>query len=169
MMNVAFLKTLARVLLLGSLWGPSFLFIKICLSDIPPLSLAFLRFFSASLILWVLVFIRKMPIPTYGHILRHLFVISIFSMALPISLICMAEQHIDSALAGIINGTVPLGTVFLAHFLIQGEKITLRRISGIFCGFIGFLILLIPTVLDREIAANLRREVAGWTTIEIRY
>ena len=75
-------------------------------------------------------------------------------MALPISLICMAEQHIDSALAGIINGSVPLGTVFLAHFFIQGEKITNYRLLGVLSGLIGFLVLLLPTLMDREVAAD---------------
>lgn len=153
-MNANFLKTLARVILLGSLWGPSFLFIKMCLSDFPPLSIACLRFFISSLLLWALIGIQRVKLPrsfiTYGHLL----VMSIFSMALPISLICLAEQHIDSAVAGIINGTVPLGTVFLAHFLIQGERITLRRLSGVLCGFIGFLALLLPTVLDQKITAD---------------
>ncbi len=147
-------QTLLRVLLLGSLWGPSFFFIKVCLTDMPPLSLAFLRFGIASIFLWTLVLVKKLEIPKCPTTLAHLFIMSIFSMALPISLICIAEQHIDSALAGIINGTVPLGTVFLAHFLIKSERITLRRFSGVLSGLVGFLILLMPTVLDHNIAAD---------------
>ncbi len=86
--------------------------------------------------------------------LKHLFIMSIFSMALPISLICLAEQHIDSALAGIINGTVPLGTVIMAHFLIVGEQITLKRLLGVLLGLLGFLVLLVPTVLDKSLEAD---------------
>lgn len=153
-MNLPLLKTLGRVFLLGSLWGPSFLFIKICLTDFEPLSIAFYRFLIAGLFLWVIVFYQKASVPKSFPILGHLFVMSVFSMALPISLICLAEQHIDSALAGIINGTVPLGTVFLAHFLIPSEQITKKRLSGVLSGLVGFLILLLPTVLDKKISAD---------------
>lgn len=147
-------KTILRVLLLGSLWGPSFFFIKICLTDLPPLSLAFWRFLIAAIFLWAIVLLKKIDVPKDPMTLLHLFIMSIFSMALPISLICIAEQHIDSALAGIINGTVPLGTVFLAHFFIEGEQVTIKRLSGVFFGLLGFLVLLIPTVMDREISAD---------------
>jgi drug/metabolite transporter (DMT)-like permease len=147
-------QTILRVLFLGSLWGPSFLLIKICLTDLPPITLAAIRFFIAACVMWLVIYLKNIPSVKDITTLKHLFVMSIFSMALPISLICFAEQHISSALAGIINGTVPLGTVLLAHFFIKGEQITLKRLAGVLSGLIGFLILLLPTVLDQNITSD---------------
>ena len=60
----------------------------------------------------------------------------------------IGEQRADSALAAIINGLVPLLTAVFAHFFIADERLSLRRICGIFAGLIGFLLLLLPTIFD---------------------
>ncbi len=149
------IKSLACILLLGVLWGPSFFFIKIALEGgMPPFSLAFIRVAMAAIFLWLLLGLRSIALPTSPKIYLHTAVIAIFSLALPFCLINIAEQYIDSALAGIINGLTPIATTLLAHLLIHDEKLTMNRIIGIILGVCGFLLLLLPTLFTKEIIAD---------------
>src|SRR2546428_8560837 len=110
------IKSLACIFLLGALWGPSFFFIKIGLEGgIPPLSLAAIRVGLAAILLWVFIGLRGIALPQSSKTYLHAAVIAIFSLALPFCLINMAEQYIDSALAGVINGLTPIATALLAH------------------------------------------------------
>ncbi len=149
------IKSLACIFLLGALWGPSFLFIKVALEGgMPPLSIAALRVGIAAIFLWIFIALRGIELPTSAKVYFHTAVIAIFSLALPFILINLAEQYIDSALAGIINGLTPIATTLLAHLLIHDEKLNRNRIIGITLGLIGFLLLLLPTLLTKEIIAD---------------
>jgi drug/metabolite transporter (DMT)-like permease len=146
------IKSFALILLLGLMWGPSFLFIKLGLEGgIPPLTLATLRVGFAAIFLWVFVIIRNSAIPDSKRIFFHAAIIAIFSQALPFALINIAEQYIDSALAGIINGITPIATALFAHLLIHDEKLTWRKTFGILLGIGGFLVLLLPSLWNHMI------------------
>ncbi len=148
-------KALAYIFLLGALWGPSFFFIKIALEGgIPPLSLAFMRVCIAALFLWLFVGLTRASLPKSLMIYLHAAVTAIFALALPFCLFNFAEQYIDSALAGIINGLTPIATALLAHLLIHDEKLNYRSIIGIILGVIGFVLLLLPTVSEEQINYN---------------
>lgn len=145
-------KSFAMVFFLGLLWGPSFLLIKIGLEGgIPPVTLAFLRVAFAAIFLWLLIIAKQDTWKLPSNIILHAAVIAIFAQALPFALISIAEQYIDSALAGIVNGITPIVTALLAHVLIHDEKLTPKRIFGILLGVMGFLVLLLPSLWDRAI------------------
>lgn len=148
-------RTLGPILLLGAMWGTSFLLIKIAVMDIPPLSLAALRLGIGGLILWLVVLVQRSPFVITGKGWLHMLVMSITACAFPFALISMAEQYIDSAVAGILNGLTPLFTILLAHFFISCEKMSLRRIVGVLSGFVGTLILLSPALMGEEIMTDL--------------
>ena len=65
----------------------------------------------------------------------------VVNTALPFVLISWGETHIPSSLASILNGTVPLFTIVIAHFWLHDEKITLPRIAGLIVGFVGVVVL----------------------------
>lgn len=137
---------LFAVILLGIVWSPSFLFIKIAVAEIPPLSMVALRLIIASSFLFLFIKITKTKLPPFGKVWGHLFLMACISMALPFSLFAIAEQHITSAAAGMINGTVPIFTALFAHFFISEERFTLTRFIGISLGFGGLLLLLLPSL-----------------------
>jgi drug/metabolite transporter (DMT)-like permease len=105
-------------ILLGFVWGSSYLFIKIGVdAGLPPMTLVMLRLLLGFALLAVVVGIAREPLPrdlmTYGHLI----VMSVFSIVVPFSLITWAEQSVDSSLAAIINGAVPLFVIpFAAMF-----------------------------------------------------
>ena len=64
------------------------------------------------------------------------------SLAIPIFLISWGERTIDSAVASILNATVPLFTIVIAHFWLNDDKLTLQKALGLLVGFAGVVILL---------------------------
>ena len=132
----------ALFILLGFLWGSSFLFIKIGVdAGLPPLTLVMLRLFFGSAMLVTIVVVAREALPRSPRVYGHLVVMSIFSVALPFSLITWAEQSVDSTLASILNGAVPLFVIPFAAVFLPNERLTPARLVGLIVGFIGVAIL----------------------------
>jgi len=130
--------------LLGSLalmWGSSYLFIKIGVETLPPLSLVFLRVCVGLAILAVVVAATRTTLPRDARTIGHLAVLGAVNIAIPFWLIGWAEQHIDSGLAGILQSTAPFFTLVIAASFVHDERITRGRLAGIGLGFVGILLL----------------------------
>ena len=112
------------LILMAVLWGPSFLFIKVAVEDIPPFTLVLGRVGIAALLLYLVLRLRGRHLPKLGRIWRHFAVVGFFSNALPFVLFSWGEIHIASALAAILNGTTPLFTILLAHFFTTDDRLT---------------------------------------------
>lgn len=137
--------------LLGSLalmWGSSYLFIKIGVETLPPLSLVFLRVLVGAAILAVVVGATRTPLPRDGRTYAHLAVLGAVNIAIPFWLIGWAEQHIDSGLAGVLQSTAPFFTLVLAATFVHDEHITRGRVAGIALGFAGILVLSAENIGD---------------------
>src|SRR5262245_25064943 len=135
------------LLCLAALWGPSFIFIKVAVGEIPPLTLAAGRVGLAALLLYLILRLQGRNFPGFGSIWKHFAVMGFFSNALPFALFSWGEQYIDSALAAILNGTTPLFTILLAHFLIEDDRLTLPKFLGVSLGFGGLMLLIGPSLL----------------------
>ena len=69
------------------------------------------------------------------------------SLAVPIFFISWGEQTIDSAVASILNATTPLFTIFIAHVVLQDDKMTVQKVLGLLIGFAGTVVLLSEDLL----------------------
>jgi drug/metabolite transporter (DMT)-like permease len=149
--------------LLGTLalmWGSSYLFIKIGVETLPPLSLVFLRVVVGVAILLVVVAVTRTPLPRDARTIAHLAVLGAVNIAIPFWLIGWAEQHIDSGLAGILQSTAPFFTLVIAASFIHDERITRGRLGGIGLGFLGILVLSIENLADVGSALGAERLLA---------
>jgi drug/metabolite transporter (DMT)-like permease len=142
------LKNFLLLLLLASMWGPSFLFIKVAVEDIPPLTMVLGRVATGALVLLFLLRLQGSRLPKWGPIWKHLAVVALIHNAIPFVLFSWGEQYIDSALAAILNGTVPFFTIILAHFFAQNDRITPVKMVGILVGFGGMVLLALPSIGD---------------------
>ena len=133
--------------LLAALWSPSFLFIKIGLHDIPPLTLAASRLGIGALLLYTLMRVRGEKLPRDPRMWRHFMTMGFFSGALPFALISMGETATSSGIASIFNGATPIATALLAHFFIADERLTPKRLTGVLIGFAGILVMFLPGLL----------------------
>ncbi len=135
------IKEWAVFLTLTFIWGASFLWIKIAVAEIDPFSLVAFRLTLGILGLVVFFAFKKPPIPREFRVWVSLAVLGLLSSAIPWVLISWAETSIDSAIAGVLNGTVPLFTILIAHFFLHDDRMTFQRITGLLLGFAGVVVL----------------------------
>lgn len=146
-------KLLARsrfilyLILLAWMWGSSYLFVKVGVVEIPPLTFAAGRSVLGGAILIVVLVLQGQGLPKWGGIWKHIAIAALVHNAAPYVLVALAGQHIDSGLAAIITGTTPLFTIILAHFLVADDRLTPAKLAGILVGFAGLLVLVMPAVL----------------------
>jgi drug/metabolite transporter (DMT)-like permease len=139
-------------LALGFMWGSSYFWIKIGVGTIPPLTLIALRLLLGFLVLVVVVAIAREPLPRGPRQYGHLLVMAVVNIVLPFFLITWGEQSpsMDSALASILNATVPLFVLVLAPLFLPDERITLSRLIGLFVGFVGVIVLFAPGLVNLD-------------------
>lgn len=145
-------------LALGFMWGSSYFWIKIGVESLPPLTLVALRLFFGFLIVGATVLLFREPLPRSARQYGHLVVMAVVNIVLPFWLITWGEQSIDSALAAILNGTVPLFVIVIAPLFLPDERVTLARVVGLAVGFIGVVVLFAPDLVnlgDGDLAGEL--------------
>ena len=131
---------------LGTVWGSSFLFIKLALTGFDPATLALCRtFLGGTFLIGVTILWRKRP-PRERRLWLALLAIGLVGNALPFAMINAGQQFIDTSLSAILITTVPLFTLGLAHFF-SDDKFTWRKLTGVALGFVGVLILIGPAAL----------------------
>jgi drug/metabolite transporter (DMT)-like permease len=135
------------ILALAVLWGTSFLFVKIAVREVPPLTMVAARFVIAASVLGVAVRARGLRLPTSRRVWGHYLLMSLIGNSIPFSLIAWGQIRVDVGLAGILMGVMPLMTLLLAHFFVPGERMTPRMAGGFAVGFIGLVALFGPEVL----------------------
>ncbi|HJS29009.1 MAG TPA: DMT family transporter [Anaerolineales bacterium] len=128
-------------ILLGLVWGSSFLWIKIGLEELGPFTLVAYRLGFGLLGLAVVVLAQRPPAPKGLKLWAGLVLIGITNTALPFILITWGELFIDSGVAAILNSTVPLFSMLIAHFFLQDERMSPSRLAGLGLGFFGVLLL----------------------------
>jgi drug/metabolite transporter (DMT)-like permease len=141
-------KNFLWLLFLACLWGPSFLFIKVAVGEIPPITLVVGRVGLAALLLYIILRMQGRNLPQFGPVWKHVAVVGFFSNALPFVLFSWGEQYIDSALAAILNGTTPLFTIVLAHLFIADDRMTPVKVMGTLLGFGGLVLLIAPSLSE---------------------
>ena len=137
-------KHLVLLLALSSLWGASFMFIKIGVRELQPATLVFLRLAIGALVLAPVAMIRLGRVQL-GRELRTaavpLTVLGLVNSAIPIVAIAWAEPRIDSGLAAVIQASAPLFTALLALRFARSERVTGARLAGLLIGFAGVAFL----------------------------
>ena len=135
-------KEWAVFLALGLIWGSSFLWIKIAIQELDAFTLVGWRLLFGTLGMVVVILVRRPPLPRTWRTWASLALLGIINTALPFVLISWGEKSIDSAVASVLNSTVPLFTLVLAHFALHDEPITARKAAGLLIGFGGIVVLM---------------------------
>lgn len=139
-------------IVLGLVWGGSFLFIKIIGRDLTPFTLVAARLGLATLGLWVLALILRVRFPQDRREILGLVLLGAIKNTIPFIMITVGQQWIDSGVSSILNSSTPLFTLIVAHFALQDEHITWRNGLGLLIGFGGILVISSRSVAGLEIA-----------------
>lgn len=141
-------KRLCLMMALVSMWSPSFLFIKLAVQDIPPLTLSSCRVTIAALFLTLILYARGGAFPRNLTFWLRTAVMAFFASVLPFYLFCYSEQTIDSSLASIINGTTPMFTAVLAQLFVASDRMTPQKVVGVICSCGGVFLLFAGQILE---------------------
>src|SRR5262249_33096198 len=130
------------LLALSVLWGGSFFFAKLALTQLPPFTIVLGRVGLAALALNLLVRATGQRVPRDPARWAAFFVMGLLNNLVPFSLIVWAQTEIASGLASILNGATPLFTVLLAHWLTADERLTWNRLLGMLLGLAGVTVMI---------------------------
>ncbi|MCJ8506444.1 DMT family transporter [Rhizobium lemnae] len=132
----------ALLIFLSVLWGGSFFFSKVALSELPPLSIVMARVAIAATALFFYLKARGLQIPASPKIWTAFFGMGLLNNLIPFSLIFWGQTQIASGLASILNATTPIFSIIVAHFLTVDERMILNKLAGIILGFLGVTVLM---------------------------
>lgn len=126
---------------LAFVWGGSFFFIAIGLTELPVLTLVAGRCVVGALALHLILRVQGAAFPLAGSILLAFLGMSLLNNVIPFSLIAFGQSRIPSGLASILNATTPMFTMLIAHLFTKDERLTPRKVVGVVLGFCGVAIL----------------------------
>jgi drug/metabolite transporter (DMT)-like permease len=131
---------------LSALWGGSFFFNKVAVTELPPMTVALGRVGGGALLLVAIA--RAVGVALPSRVLwGPLAVMGLFNSVLPFSLIIWSQTHVASGLASILIATTPLFSVLVAHVTTEDDRLTAARGVGLAAGIVGVAIMIGPDVL----------------------
>jgi drug/metabolite transporter (DMT)-like permease len=140
----------ARFVSVGLIWGASFLFIEVGLDAFHPGLVTWMRVGFGAL------FMAALPQARSAHIERadrpRVALLAVVWVAIPLTLFPIAQQWIDSAVAGMLNGAVPIFTAIIASILLRHLPGRLQMV-GLLLGFAGIIAIALPSAESGQTAA----------------
>ena len=127
---------------LGIIWGGSFLFARIAVQEIPPLTLVFLRVAIAAVVLYIFLIVRRITFKPNMKLWAQFATMGVLNNIIPFGLIFYGQQEIGAGLAAIVNAMTPIWSLIIAHQFTSDEKMSVTKIIGVGLGFIGVAILI---------------------------
>ena len=136
------------------IWGSAFTLVSIGVLYISPLWLVTYRLIIGAILIIIYVLFKGLRLPNIKDV-RWVwyFAMGLIGMVIPFFLLSTGQVVIDSGLTAIMVGTMPLMTIVLAHFF-ANEKLSLTKIIGFIFGFIGIVILFLPSDLSIQLTEN---------------
>ena len=138
-MNTLQRRDVADLLLLGALWGGSFLFMRLGAVEFGPIALVFVRVAGAAAVLLPILLLRGEGAALRRH-WRVIAVVGVINSALPFALFTMAALVLSTALMSIFNATAPIWGALVAWAWL-GDRLTATRILGLAIGMAGVVFL----------------------------
>ena len=135
------------LLLLSAIWGSSFVFIKVGVDEVPPVTMTAIRLILAAVFLLLVMVVTKRAFPRGKAIWWMLLASAVAGNALPFCLIAWGQQTIPPGTTAILMGIMPLITMVLAHVFTDDEKLNSRKVMGMVVGIAGLCILVGPAAL----------------------
>lgn len=122
---------------LGTIWGLSFVSVRVALDEIGPLTSVAHRTFWAMLVLWAVVWGMRLAIPRDTRTWVAFLVMGVLNNVIPFSLMAWGQLHIETGLTSILNATTAIFGVLVAAIVFSDERLSLRKAIGVLIGFLG--------------------------------
>lgn len=148
--------------LLALLWGSSYLFLKIAVTEIPPFTLIAMRVSIAAVFLLVVVFLRGDRMPRDARTWWMLLVLSMLNSIAAWTILAWGQQYVDSSLASVLNSTAPVFVFFITLFVTKHEVVSPLKLGGALLGLVG-VVLIVGTQALNGIGTQLLGALAALT------
>ncbi|WP_186389875.1 DMT family transporter [Stappia sp. TSB10P1A] len=149
---------LALLLVLSTVWGASYSFIKVGVETIPPVTLIAARTLIAGAVLLAVIRWRGLRLPRDRRTWGRFLVQACLNSVVPFTLIAWAQQTTDAGLATILNATTPIFAFLLTVLVVRHEAVTGRKLFGVAAGLVGICLIIGVEALGglgRELLAQL--------------
>ncbi len=127
----------AEMILLATIWGASFLSIRIALDEVAPLTSVAHRTGWAMLALWAIVAALRLSVPRDPRVWLGFLGMGLLNNVIPFGLMAWGQLHIETGLTSILNASTAIFGVIAAAIFLADERMTLRKAVGVTLGFIG--------------------------------
>lgn len=130
------------LILLSMLWGGSFFFVGIVVTDLPPLTIVALRVGIAAITLWIIALMIGLRPPKELRVWGAFLGMGLLNNVVPFALIVWGQTQIASGLASILNAATPIFAVLVAGMLLPDERVTPLKLAGVGIGFVGVVVMI---------------------------
>jgi drug/metabolite transporter (DMT)-like permease len=136
--------------LLAALWGSSYMFIKIAVVTVTPITLVAVRVTVSAVAMLAYLRVIGVRLPKDAKSWIVISIVGVSGNTFAFLFLAWGVRAIDSGLAAILLSTVPLFTILIAHLFLSDERLTVRNLFGIAIGFSGMVVLAWPTLFLDE-------------------
>ena len=137
------MKKIIVWLILCLIWGSTWIFIKVGLADLPPISFASARFILSAAIVFAIIRAQRIPLPQTGAEWRLLALTGFLQFGLNYSSVFWSEQYITSGLAAVLQATITVFGLVLAWIFLPNERVTARKLIAVAVGILGVTVIFI--------------------------
>src|SRR5215475_5196156 len=140
--NSALAGELALLMLLATLWGASYSFIKLGVATIPPITFIALRTLIAGVLLLMIMRWRGVRMPTDAASWRRFAFQACLNSVVPWTLLAWGERTVDAGLATILNSSAPIFTFLFTALITRHEAASTRKLFGVIAGMVGICLII---------------------------
>ena len=133
--------SLSLFAILALLWGSSYLFIKVAVVEIPPVTLIALRVLGAAIFLMMVMRARSEKLPHDGATWRMLLLQAIFNSIAAWTILAWGQQYVEAGLASVLNSTSPIFVFLLTTVITRHEALGRRKLFGAMLGIVGVVLI----------------------------
>lgn len=123
------------------IWSTVWLFIKLGVRDVPPVSLAAMRLIIAILVMVPVTLATRTPLPKRWREWRLILGTGVILLGFNYALLNWGTQFISSGLTAVLQSITPAFALLFAHFLLPDERITPRKSAGLLLGVAGIAVI----------------------------
>lgn len=154
--NPKIASELALLLVLATLWGASYTFLKVAVATIPPVTLIAFRTLIAGLLLVAIMHWRGIKIPNDAANWRRFLFQACLNSVVPWTMVAWGTRAVDAGVATILNSTAPIFTFFLTLAITRHEAVTFRKLVGVVAGMAGICL-----IIGQQALAGLGEQLAA--------
>jgi len=140
-MNSEQIKILFGYIFICLVWGSTWLAIRLGLDSLTPFISAGIRFFVASILIFIVIKLKGSSIQFDSKSVALYFYLGIMSFVIPFWLVYWAEQFIPSGLTSVVFGVFPFSVFLFSLILLKGEEADKFKLISVIFGFMGILII----------------------------